>query len=147
MSESNEVLKSKIENICDDIKELKSHHDEDVKLIRQEHKELQQIYTSTIASMDKNLERLTTLMEVQVERTEKQDDRLDKQDYRLDKQDDVLNNINTEIQFLGSRVKKDKPKSNDTKWYQDIIKFLVYSVVILAGIKLADVFNFFSFIN
>lgn len=140
LSDSNEVLKSKIDNICEDIKDLKSHHDKDVDEIKQSNKEIQQVFSAAITSMDRNLERLTTLMDLQMQRTEKQDD-------RLDKQDDVLNNINTEIQLLGSRVKKDKPKSNNDKWYQDIIKFLIYSVVVLAGIKLADVFNFFSFIN
>lgn len=120
------VLSVRIEKIEEDVGELKDTNEKDREnniLIREA------------------IVKLSTLLEKQDERQDKQEIRIEKQDNKLDY---MHQNINEEIKQLRDDI--DESTSLQIKWYQKffednfgkVIKILLFIILILIGYKLAQ---------
>lgn len=120
MSPTNDELAIEIKYIKEDIAELKN-----------DNKEQQKFFNTTIAVMQENLVELTTITKTQVERNEKQDKKLDK--------------ISEDVTNL--RVAMSANNDADVSWYQNFInnhfglvwKTLILIILILSGFKIAEI--------
>lgn len=119
------AIKVEIDNIKEDVKELKDYR---------------KLYMDTNVALEKNLTRLTILMEKQDERSERQDERLDKQDKKIDEY-----HLSTKEEITGLRDDMKETYNMHTAWYQNfltsnfgkVIKFLFVIILVLLGAKLA----------
>ena len=113
-----EALKVEIDNMKEDIKEIKA-----------DNKEMKEYYRDVIGELKEN-----SIIQTQI---------LNNQERQFARVNSDLEKVNTDISDLSDKV--DTKMTENTKWYQDflsnnfgmVFKILVVLVLLLAGVKLA----------
>lgn len=111
------VLQSQIENLKEDLKEVK-----------QDNKETDKYFRDVIDQLKENSIRQTDILDSQIKQQEKQFEQFNKQ-----------------VASLNDKI--DNKMNSQTKWYQDffdknfglVFKILIILIVLLVGVKLAGI--------